>query len=184
MQTQVEKELGQIRKSLGELADIAKQFAKLYEKHERNVIKLTTATQSDCDDGSTYPTLEDSIVPISIHGQPLKTDNSIIAVDFDGTLCENKWPEIGEPILPMLAYIKKRKRHGARLILWTNRSGERLDEAVAWCAARGIAFNAVNENLPEIIQQFGSDCRKIYADEYIDDRAFNAIDLTAKLQDV
>ena len=23
--------------------------------------------------------------------------NKIIAVDFDGTLCENNWPEIGEP---------------------------------------------------------------------------------------
>ena len=46
-----------------------------------------------------------------------------------------------------------------------------MDEAVKWCAARGIAFDAVNENLPEIVQAFGVDTRKVFANEYLDDRA-------------
>ena len=40
-----------------------------------------------------------------------------------------------------------------------------------WCAARGIAFDAVNENLPEIVERFGGDTRKVFADEYLDDKA-------------
>ena len=178
MQTQVEKELTAIRR---EMESYNKLFNRLIGVIETFAGKFVVKKASIDEAIPKFLDEDDLDCPINIHGQILPPDDSIIAVDFDGTLCENKWPEIGEPILPMLAYVKKRKRHGARLILWTNRSGERLDEAVAWCAARGIAFNAVNENLPEIIQQFGSDCRKIYADEYIDDRAFNAINLAAKL---
>lgn len=97
--------------------------------------------------------------------------DDIIAVDFDGTLAENAWPGIGRPIEPVIEYIKRRKAKGARIILWTNRVGEKLDEAIAWCAERGIVFDAVNANLPDIIEAFGGDCRKIFANEYLDDRA-------------
>ena len=95
----------------------------------------------------------------------------IIAVDFDGTLCENAWPGIGEARAGVIDYVLGQQATGAKLILWTNRRGERLDEAVKWCAARGIAFDAVNENLPEIIDRFGGDTRKVYADEYLEDKA-------------
>ena len=95
----------------------------------------------------------------------------IIAVDFDGTLCENAWPEIGEPRKAVIDYVLKEQREGARLILWTNRSGNALSAAVKWCAKQGIVFNAVNENLPDVTQAFGNDCRKVFANEYIDDRA-------------
>lgn len=98
-------------------------------------------------------------------------DNKIIAVDFDGTLCKNAWPKIGEPIMAWIDYVKEQQRDGAKLILWTNRVGERLQEAVEWCKGQGIVFDAVNENLPEIIEYFGNDCRKIFANEYLDDRA-------------
>ena len=102
----------------------------------------------------------------------------IIAVDFDGTLCENKWPEIGEPNTELLHYLKDRKDAvGAKLILWSCRTGERLEEAVQWCAKHGLKFDAVNANLPEIIEQFGGDTRKIVADVYIDDRAATIFDL-------
>lgn len=97
--------------------------------------------------------------------------HKIIAVDFDGTLCENAWPEIGEARPMVIEYIREQKKCGAKIILWTNRSGECLKEAVAWCELNGITFDAVNENIPESIKQFGNDCRKVYADEYIDDRA-------------
>ena len=94
----------------------------------------------------------------------------IIAVDFDGTLCGNCWPGIGPPRQGVINYVKSQKQNGAKIILWTNRSGERLDAAVSWCEEQGIVFDAVNENLPDIIERFGSDPRKIYADEYIDDK--------------
>lgn len=95
----------------------------------------------------------------------------IIAVDFDGTLCENAWPGIGPARAGVIDYVLEQQMTGAKLILWTNRRGEKLEEAVKWCAARGIAFDAVNENLSEVIERFGGDTRKVFADEYLDDKA-------------
>ena len=95
----------------------------------------------------------------------------IIAVDFDGTLCENAWPGIGAARSGVLDYVLGQQATGAKIILWTNRKGERLEEALKWCAVRGLAFDAVNENLPEVVRRFGGDTRKVFADEYLDDRA-------------
>lgn len=95
----------------------------------------------------------------------------IIAVDFDGTLCENKYPDIGRPNSSVIERLRKRKRSGDALILWTCRTGEKLMEALQFCEEHGIIFDCVNENLPEVIRIFGEDCRKITADEYWDDRA-------------
>lgn len=95
----------------------------------------------------------------------------IIAVDFDGTLCENAWPGIGQARAGVIDYVLGQQMTGAKIILWTNRRGDKLEEAVKWCAARGIAFDAVNENLPEVIERFGGDTRKVFADEYLDDKA-------------
>ena len=97
-------------------------------------------------------------------------DFKIIAVDFDGTLCENKWPEIGEPNRGLIAYLKERQAAGDKLVLWTCRVGKILKNAIDWSAEQGIIFDAVNENLPEIVSSFGTDTRKIFANEYIDDR--------------
>ena len=99
--------------------------------------------------------------------------NKIIAVDFDGTLCRPAWPEIGEPNNHVINYILYQQQTGASIILWTNRVGDKLDAAVRWCRDHGLTFDAVNENLPHVIQAFGGDTRKIYADEYIDDRAIH-----------
>ena len=96
---------------------------------------------------------------------------NIIAVDFDGTLCAECFPYIGEPNLPLICALLEQKRLGKKLILWTCRCGERLSEAVEWCADQGLTFDAVNENLPEIIYLYGSDSRKITADLYIDDKS-------------
>lgn len=94
----------------------------------------------------------------------------IIAVDFDGTLCENKWPQIGAPNVDLILYLLERKLQGSKLILWTCRTGAKLDKAVYWCAQCGLLFDAVNENLPETIRRFDGESRKIFAHEYIDDR--------------
>ena len=97
----------------------------------------------------------------------------IIAVDFDGCLCVNAWPDIGEARQEVIHALLERQKQGAKIILWTCRVDERLDEAVAWCAEHGITFDAVNSNLPANVAAFGNDCRKIYADEYWDDKARN-----------
>lgn len=96
-----------------------------------------------------------------------------VAVDFDGTLCTNNWPNIGQPNELAIEHLKNRQENGWKLILWTCRAGEALDAAVNWCAEHGLHFDAVNENLPERIEYFGGDCRKISADEYWDDRALH-----------
>lgn len=95
----------------------------------------------------------------------------IIAVDFDGTLVENKWPDIGDTNEEVLNYCKHERENGARIILWTNRVGQALENAVAWCEANGLHLDAVNDNVPEVVEHFGFNTRKIYADEYIDDKA-------------
>lgn len=96
----------------------------------------------------------------------------IIAVDFDGTLCTNKYPEIGEPNLEVINYLKQQKEQGAKLILWTCRYGDLLEDARLWVKTQGIVFDEINRNLPGVIEDFGSDTRKIFANEYIDDRNF------------
>ena len=94
----------------------------------------------------------------------------IIAVDFDGCLCESNWPGIGDPNFKAIYELKKRQRNGCKIILWTCRVGDALDEAINWCLQWGIVFDAVNQNLPETIDLFGGDTRKVFAHEYWDDR--------------
>ena len=95
----------------------------------------------------------------------------IIAVDFDGTLCFSSWPELGEPNLPLIRYLIAQKHAGNKLILWTCRVGEALENAVSWCRDHHLEFDAVNDNLPEIIEKYGTNSRKITCDYYIDDKA-------------
>ena len=92
-----------------------------------------------------------------------------LAVDFDGTIVENRFPEIGKPILFAFESLKKLQEEGHRLILWTYRHGERLDEAVRFCEKNGLKFYAVNKSYPE--EEFDDTIsRKILADIFIDDR--------------
>ena len=103
-----------------------------------------------------------------------KRDYQIYAVDFDGTLCSNAFPEIGEPNTALINHLIKRRNQGNKIILWTCRTESRRDEAVEWCRSQGLEFDAVNENIPEILEEWnGSESRKIFADVYIDDKAKN-----------
>ena len=96
--------------------------------------------------------------------------SKIIAVDFDGTLCENKWPDIGRPNTELISYLKEQQKSGSKIILWTCRSRRSLKEAIKWCKEQGLIFDAINRNLKGVIKGFGSDTRKIFANEYIDDK--------------
>lgn len=95
--------------------------------------------------------------------------NIKIAVDFDGTIVEHEYPGIGKEKLFAFQTLKELEKMGARLILWTFRTGKELEEAVEFCRKNGIEFYAVNKNYPEEIFTEGIS-RKIDADIYIDDK--------------
>ena len=94
----------------------------------------------------------------------------IVAVDFDGTLCENAFPEIGKPKQDVIDAVKEYRSYGWKVILWTCRNNDALDKAIEWCNKQGLEFDAINENLPEVEEMFGGWTRKIFADVYIDDK--------------
>lgn len=95
----------------------------------------------------------------------------IIAVDFDGTLCNPCYPEIGKAHSEIIELLKRIKADGHRLILWTCRDGAPLYAAIAWCKEHGLEFDAHNENVEECKWMTGP---KVYADIYLDDRACHA----------
>lgn len=94
----------------------------------------------------------------------------IIAVDFDGTIVENRFPDIGEEKMYAIETLKMLRQEGHRLILWTYRHGRKLDEAVEFCRERGLEFYAVNKSHPEEEYNPQRASRKINADIFIDDR--------------
>jgi len=91
-----------------------------------------------------------------------------IAVDFDGTIVEHKYPEIGKEKPFAIQCLKQLQQEGNRLILWTSREDELLEEAIAFCHERGLDFYAVNSNQPESAL-FKRKTSKVVADVYIDD---------------
>ena len=94
-----------------------------------------------------------------------------IAVDFDGTIVEHKYPEIGQEIPFATDTLKMLSKEGYRLILWSVREGDLLNEAVEWCRARGLEFYAVNKDYPEEKVEYNNHfSRKLKADYFIDDR--------------
>lgn len=93
-----------------------------------------------------------------------------ISIDFDGTIVEHRYPEIGRERPFAVKTIKRLAADGHQLILNSVREGELLDAAVAWCARRGVEFYAVNQNSPDETYESPGYTRKILADYYIDDR--------------
>jgi len=93
----------------------------------------------------------------------------VIAVDFDGTIVEHRFPKIGKEIPFAIQTLKMLQEDGHRLILWTSREGKELDAALNFCLRKGVVFYAVNKNYPEE-ETTGFAGRKIIADVYIDDR--------------
>lgn len=112
------------------------------------------------------------------------TNNKILALDFDGTVCVHAFPEIGE-IDPdnqrVINYVREAKTLGYTIILWTCRTDQLerlyLTEAVNWCVEHDIPIDYINEPSPEIRDMYGNDPRKICADIYVDDRACHYYDV-------
>lgn len=101
---------------------------------------------------------------------------AIIATDFDGTIVEDRYPEIGaeKPFATETLRMLIRDRH--QLILWTVREGKALEEAIKWCHERGVDFWAVNKDYPEeTLDNNNHFSRKIKADYFIDDRSIGGL---------
>ena len=73
----------------------------------------------------------------------------LIAVDFDGTIVEHKYPAIGKELPFAIETLKKLQSERHKLILWSVREGQLLDDAIAFCRDRGLEFYAVNRDYPE-----------------------------------
>ena len=92
----------------------------------------------------------------------------IIAVDFDGTLVEHAYPQIGKPIPFAIETLKQLQKDGHTLLMWSVREGELLAEAKEYVESRGVTFYAYNQNHPE--EDRATAPRKLNAEIFIDDR--------------
>lgn len=101
-----------------------------------------------------------------------RTLQKAIAIDFDGCLCANAYPDIGAPNWEIIVAAAAEQIAGAGLILWTCREGELLENALEACARWGLHFDAVNDSLPSWKKFYGNDTRKVGATEYWDDKAY------------
>ena len=97
-----------------------------------------------------------------------------IAIDFDGTIVEHKFPQIGKELPFAINTLRMLQAKGHRLILWTYRAGDELEQAVDFCSKNKLEFYAINKNYPEE-EYDDSISRKILADLYIDDRNFGGM---------
>ncbi len=102
----------------------------------------------------------------------------VIAVDFDGTIVEHKYPAIGKEIPFATASLRQLIQDGHKLILWSVREGDLLNDAIKWCEERGVRFYAVNADLDEDCDDHQGTAhfsRKIKADMFIDDRNWGGL---------
>lgn len=114
----------------------------------------------------------------------------IVAVDYDGTLFEGSYPDIGNPILPVFEKVKEFQKAGAEIILWTCREAGTLQQAIDRCCVCGLEFDAINDNAPahaayvtKTLKENGHIFanRKVYADIYVDDKSPGSIEHFLKL---
>ena len=161
------------------IADIKNDKIRITLKHILNVLDakieslvVYRSKMDECEEMiEEIKCLEEHVAYLEKCLEECTREPKVIAVDFDGTLCEENWPGIGEPKTQMIEYLKELKLQGDKLILWTCRVDEKLDEAVDWCLDQGLIFDAVNDNLPELVAKYGGNPRKVFADIYLDDRA-------------
>jgi hydroxymethylpyrimidine pyrophosphatase-like HAD family hydrolase len=95
---------------------------------------------------------------------------AIFAIDFDGTIVVDKYPNIGEPIPEAINTIREIKKLGHKIIIWSCRVEPQLSQMREFLIVNGIPFDHINENCPVKIAYYNNDTRKIGADFYIDDK--------------
>lgn len=112
----------------------------------------------------------------------MEKEYRIVAVDFDCTIAVNDaYPFAGRPNMTAIKILREYRRRGNKLILWTCRVGEALQNALDMCAEHGLEFDAVNDNLASATRAWRERypgiamSRKVYAEMYIDDRDPHAI---------
>ncbi len=98
----------------------------------------------------------------------------VICVDFDGTIVDHQFPNIGEPVPGAIKWLKRFNQYGGKIILYTMRSDSKMFKTALADARRYLRDNdvelyAVNEN-PQ--QQSWTSSPKVHGDIYIDDSAF------------
>jgi len=101
----------------------------------------------------------------------------IFAIDFDGTIVTNKFPEIGELMPNAKKVINALYSAGHTILVWTCRSFDEHTDASIYDVARFLAkeqikVNGINVNAPSVVF---NPFPKIYADIYIDDRQLGGI---------
>ena len=97
----------------------------------------------------------------------------VISVDFDGTIVEHRYPAIGKELPFATSTLRRFMEEGHKLVLFSVREGELLEEAVKWCEERGVRFYAVNADIDEdACDHQGTKhwSRTLKADVFIDDR--------------
>lgn len=93
--------------------------------------------------------------------------NLVVAVDFDGTCVTHEYPKVGRHIgSPRVLH--RIVREGGKIILWTMRSGQYLQDAVNWFEQQGLPLYGVQRNPT---QDTWTSSPKAYAQLYIDDTA-------------
>lgn len=100
----------------------------------------------------------------------INENSKTIAIDFDGTVVEDKFPAVGKPMMFAFETLKKLEGDGHKLVLWTYRTGRELKEAVEFCSKNGIEFYAINSSFEGEKFNEKEASRKINADIFVDDR--------------
>ena len=103
----------------------------------------------------------------------------VIAVDFDGTIVQDMFPEVGAVLPGAAKTLRRLHEAGHTIIIWTCRRDERLKEAICCLMREEIPYSRVNSNADEVVKAYGGDTRKICADMYIDDKNFGGVDWEA-----
>ena len=78
----------------------------------------------------------------------------IIAVDFDGTIVEDKYPKIGKLRGNAIEVLKKLQEEGHYIILWTCRDGSELEEAVLFLKEKGFVPDKINDHSDRMIELY------------------------------
>lgn len=93
----------------------------------------------------------------------------IVSVDFDGTLFEEDWPNVGLKIGYIHDVINYCYKQGYIIVLNTLREGKVLEKALQFIELFEVPIHLVNVNVPHRVIKYNN-ARKLGYDIHIDDR--------------